>query len=182
MVTQEVNSATGGMIEKPPVERDMDMAEAGEASREAGEWSGKTTRVSFLDPSEQWEHNWNGKRLKNETSEPVNALGDWRSRMERTVRQQWRKATQLHQTVHRMARMLEAHRVHEEVQWHGMIEWLEDRETKWDESHRDDVIWGRGVADMTAEVLAKPRIAKWHRPRARDRKEETRPQGRTGEA
>jgi hypothetical protein len=36
MATQEVNSATGGMIEKPPVESDMDMAEAGEASDEAG--------------------------------------------------------------------------------------------------------------------------------------------------
>ena len=90
MVTQEGDRLIGETIEKPPVDRDMDMAEAGEASGAAVQWSGKSTRMSFVAVSEQWEHNTNGKPLRNETSEPVSALGDWRSRMERTVRQQAR--------------------------------------------------------------------------------------------
>jgi hypothetical protein len=76
MVTQEGSSPIGGMSGKPPVERDTDIAEAGEASGMAGQRAGKTTRVSFRAASEQWERNKNGKRLRNETSEPVSAPGD----------------------------------------------------------------------------------------------------------
>ena len=111
--------------------------------------------MSFAAASEQWKHITNGKRLRNETSEPVSALGDWRGRIERTVRQQAREVIQLHQTIDWMARMLEAHAVREEAQWLGMREWLEDREMKWDQRHKDDVLWGMGIADMTVEVLAK---------------------------
>jgi len=32
---------------------------------------------------------------------------------------------------------------------------LEDKETKRDDRHRDDIQWGAGITDMTAEVLAK---------------------------
>jgi len=46
MATQEGESPIGGMIGKAPIERDMDMAEAGEASVAAGAMSGKTTHVS----------------------------------------------------------------------------------------------------------------------------------------
>lgn len=118
------------MIKKPPTERDRDMAKAGEASGAAGQRSEKTTIVSFMAASAQWEHNKNGTRLRNETSEPVRALGDWRSRMERTVRQQEHEVTQLHQTIDRMARMLVADMAHNEAQWHGMKEWLEGRVKK----------------------------------------------------
>ena len=54
--------------------------------------------------------------------------------------------------------MLEAHQAREDVQWLAMKEWLEDRETKWDEHHKDDVQWGMGIAAMTAEVLEKGRV------------------------
>jgi hypothetical protein len=63
--------------------------------------------------------------------------------MERTGRQQAREVTQLHHTIDRMARILEPHAAREEVQWRDMKVWLENRETKWDERHRDDVLWGR---------------------------------------
>jgi hypothetical protein len=53
-----------------------------------------------------------------------------------------------------MSRMLEAHAAREEAQWRGMKEWLEDRETKWDDCHRDNVLWGPGITDMTTKVLA----------------------------
>ena len=76
-MTQEGNSLIGGTIEKPPVERDMDMAEAGEGSGAAVQRLGKTMRVSFAAASEHWKHTKNGKRLWNETSEPVSAPGDW---------------------------------------------------------------------------------------------------------
>jgi len=82
MATQEGKSSIGGMIEKPPLERDMDMAEEGEASSAAGQRSEKPTHMSFMAASEQWELIKNGKRLWNENSEPASTPGDWRSPME----------------------------------------------------------------------------------------------------
>jgi len=81
------------MSGEPPVERDMDMVEAGEASSTAGQTAGKTTHLSFMAACDQWERNKNGKRLRNNISEPVSTPGDWRSRMEWTVRQQAREVT-----------------------------------------------------------------------------------------
>ena len=135
----------------------MDMAEAGEASSLAGQRSGETTHVFFVAVSEQWKLNTNGKRLRNETSEPVSALEDWRSRMEQTVRQQADEVTQLHLTINSMATMVEAHTACEEAKWRGMNKWQEDMQTKWDEHHKHEVLWGKGIADMTSEVLAKAR-------------------------
>jgi hypothetical protein len=61
MATQEGNSLIGGMSEEPPVERDMDMAEAGEASGADGQRAGKTAGVSFVAANEQWKCNKTGK-------------------------------------------------------------------------------------------------------------------------
>jgi hypothetical protein len=85
MATQVGNSPIGGTIEKPPIERDKHMVEAGEVSRAAGQRLGKITHVSFMATCEQWERNKNGQRLRNETLEAVSALGDQRSLIERTV-------------------------------------------------------------------------------------------------
>jgi len=52
MVNKEGNIPTGDMIKEPTVERDMHMAEAGEASGAAGQRLGKTTCVSFVAASE----------------------------------------------------------------------------------------------------------------------------------
>jgi len=60
--------------------------------------------------------------------------------MERTLRQLAREVTQLHQTTYGIARMLEAHTSCEEAQWLGMREWLQDRKTKWDQCHKDNVL------------------------------------------
>jgi len=54
-----------------------------------------------------------------------------------------------------MGRILEADTARRETQWRGIKGWLEDREGKRDERHRDYVLWGTGIADMTAEALAK---------------------------
>jgi len=48
--------------------------------------------------------------------------------MERTMWQQACQVAQLHQTMERMARMLEVHMARAETPWLGMNEWLEDRE------------------------------------------------------
>jgi hypothetical protein len=57
----------------------MDMVDAGVASSMDIHWSGKTTLVPFMMASDQWEHKQNGQLLRNQTSEPVSAPGDWRS-------------------------------------------------------------------------------------------------------
>ena len=41
-----------------------------------------------------------------------------------------------------------------------MKQWLEDRETKWNDRHRDNLLWGTGTADMTAQVMATARVSK----------------------
>jgi len=82
MATRVDNSQTVGTIEKPRAESDMDKSEAGEASVAAGHRSGKTTTLFLELACEQWERKNNGKRLRNEISEPVSARADWRSRME----------------------------------------------------------------------------------------------------
>jgi hypothetical protein len=40
----------------------------------------------------------------------------------------------------------------DEAQWLGMNKWLEDRETNWDEPHKDNVQCWMGMADMTTVV------------------------------
>jgi len=39
-----------------------------------------------------------------------------------------------------------------------MTGWLEDRETKWHDRYKDNVLWGTGIADMTAQVLTETRV------------------------
>ena len=74
------------------------------------------------------------------------------------MRQQACDVTQLHPMIDMMATMLEAHAVCEELQSLGMRDWLEDRETKWHERHKYNVLWGTGISDMMAEVLANARL------------------------
>jgi len=69
-----------------------------------------------------------------------------------------REVTQLHKTIYKMARILEEHAAWEAVQLCGMKEWLEDTETRWDDRHRDNVLWGTGIVEMTVNVLATARV------------------------
>jgi len=55
MATQDGNCLIVGTLEKPPVERDMVVAEAGEASSAAIQRERKTTPVAFTTASEQLE-------------------------------------------------------------------------------------------------------------------------------
>lgn len=158
MVTEKTHSFMGAMIEKPPVERDMDITEAGEASGVAGEMSGKTTSMSVMAASEQWKSIENGKWLRNVNWEPVGAPGDRRSRMKRKVRQPACKVTLQNQTIEMIARMIEAHVARDEEVWLGMKELLVERETKWDEHHENNVLWGIGIVDINADVLGTARV------------------------
>jgi len=83
----------------------------GGRARQLQNVSGETTRVTFTAANEQWDRNKNGKRLRSDILESSSAPRDWRSRMERTMRQQACEVAQLHQTVVKTARMLEAHAV-----------------------------------------------------------------------
>ena len=86
--------------------------------------------------SKERERNMKGKRLRSETSESASTLGNGSSCMERTMWQQACQVAQLHQTMERMARMLEVHMARAETPWLGMNEWLEDREPMWDDRQR----------------------------------------------
>jgi len=79
MATQQDGNPIEGIIGKPPIERDMNMGEAGETSGVAGAMLGKTTGGSVMAAREQWQRNKNANRLRSETSESPSALGDWRS-------------------------------------------------------------------------------------------------------
>jgi len=76
------------------------------------------------------------------------------------MRQQVREVIQLHHTIDRMARMLEAHPVHHEIQWLLMNECMQDRVTMQDYHHNQNVRWGTGITDMTANLLANARVCK----------------------
>jgi len=72
---------------------------------------------------------------------------------------QWpHEVTPPHRTIATMAGVLEAHVAREEAQLCGRQDWLGDRETKWSDRQRDDILWGAGITDMTVKVLAKLRI------------------------
>jgi len=63
-------------------------------------------------------------------SEAPAAPSDWRSRIERTIRQQAQEQTQLHRTVGHLAILVEAQAAREEAQWLAMMTWMQEREQK----------------------------------------------------
>jgi hypothetical protein len=67
---------------------------------------------------ELMERNENGKRRRRREAPATSS--DWRSRMERTMRQQAQELTQLHQTVGHLTHLVQAQAAHEEAQWLGM--------------------------------------------------------------
>jgi len=60
IATQEGKSPIVGMVGKPPSQREMDMANIGEARGMTGAISGKTVHVFFIAGSEQCDHTRNG--------------------------------------------------------------------------------------------------------------------------
>jgi hypothetical protein len=78
--------------------------------------------------------------------------------MERTMRQQACEVAQLHQTIDRMARVIEAQMASDETQRLGMRQWLEERERKWNARHKNEVMWGECITVLTLMVQAKPKV------------------------
>jgi len=66
----------------------------------------------------------------------------------------------LHQAVHKKGRNLEAHMVCEETQWPGMKTWSEDRESKWNAYHKEDIQWGMGILVVAAKLQARGTASK----------------------
>jgi len=79
----------------------------------------ETGGTTMVEPMERKD---NGKRRR-KSEAPLTALApsDWRSRMERAVRQQAQELMQLHLTVGHLTNVLEAQAAREELQWWGML-------------------------------------------------------------
>jgi hypothetical protein len=95
--------------------------------------------------------NVNGKRRRR--SEAPAAHSDWRSRIERTIRQQSQELMQLLRTVAHLANLVEARAAHEEAQRLTIMKWIQEREQKWDARHEDDKLWGAGIMNMIAKTM-----------------------------
>jgi len=108
----------------------------------------QTPGATIFEPIKRSE---NGQQRRRSDA-PV-APSDWRSRMERTIRQQAQELTQLHRTVGHLANLLEAWAAREEAQWLGMMTWMQEREQKWVARHEDDKLWGAGITNMIAKVM-----------------------------
>ncbi|KAF8538259.1 hypothetical protein BDD12DRAFT_885699 [Trichophaea hybrida] len=113
--------------------------------------------ITSATAAEPLERNENGKRQRSEGPDVSKAPGDWRSRMERTVRQQAQELAQLHRTARQLTNLLEAHAAREEVQWAGVKAWMEEREEKWEFRHEESVLLAAGISNMVAEITNEKR-------------------------
>jgi hypothetical protein len=133
---------------------DLDTGEAGDKRSDAPVevamemTTAETAGATMLEPMER---NENGKRRRR--SEAPATPSDWRSRMERTMRQQAQELTQLHRTVGHLTNLVQAQAACEEAQWLGMRTWMQEREQKWDARHEDDKLWAAGITDMIAKIM-----------------------------
>jgi hypothetical protein len=114
--------------------RDLDTGQAGDGRSDAHmdvamematavtPIAAETTGPITVEPMER---NENRKRKRrSEALEIAMAPSDWKSRMERTMRQQAQELTQLHRTVGHLTNFLEAQAAREEAQWRGMTTWM----------------------------------------------------------
>lgn len=74
--------------------------------------------------------------------------------------------------IDKMARKLEGDTVREETQWLRIKELLDDMETKIVDHHKNNVLWGAGISDMTVEVVSKTRVGKAVLAQEKRKKEE----------
>jgi hypothetical protein len=99
----------------PPMEMAMEMATA------ATPITAETVGAAIFEPMER---NENGQhRRRNEA--PL-APSNWRSRMERTIRQQAQELTQLHRTVALLANLVEARAAPQDAHLLPMITWTQE--------------------------------------------------------
>jgi len=76
ITTLKRGRSTGQAIGKAPIQRDMNMADAGKASSMAVEVFGRKTRITLMAVSESWHWNKNKKRLKSMISGSAREPGD----------------------------------------------------------------------------------------------------------
>jgi len=133
---------------------DLDTGEAGDRRSDAPvdvAMEMTTAETAGATIFELMERNENGKRRRR--SEAPATPSDWRSRMERKMRQQAQELTQLHRTVGHLTNLVQAQAAREEAQWLGMRTWMQEREQKWDARHEDDKLWGAGITNMIAKIM-----------------------------
>jgi len=103
---------------------------------------------------EPMQRNKNGKRRSRSEAQAIAvAPSDWRSHMERTMRQQVQELTQLRRTVSHLTNQLEAQAAHEEALWREMMLWMQEREQKWDTRHEDKRLWVAGITDIITKFM-----------------------------
>jgi len=152
---------TGVMTEAGVSERsDLDTGEAGDRRSDvpkdvamemttlATPTAVETAGATMFEPMER---NENGKRRRR--SEAPATPSDWRSRQERTMRQQAQELTQLHRTVGHLTNLVHAPAAREEAQWLGMRTWMQEGKQKWDAHQGDDKVWGAGITNMIAKIM-----------------------------
>jgi hypothetical protein len=130
---------------------DAPMDVAMEMATELPPITAETTGATIFEPMER---NENGKRRsRSETTATTFAPSDWKSRMERTIRQQTQELMQLRQTVGHLANLMEARAASKEAQCLAMITWMQEREQMWDTCHEDDKEWGVGITNIIAKEM-----------------------------
>ena len=151
---------------------DLDTGEAGDRTSDAPmevamEMIAATPTAVGETIFEPMERNKNGKQRRRIEAPP--APSDWRSRRERTMRQQAQEITQLHRTVGDQPNLLKARAAREEAQWSGMRTWMQAREQKWDAHHEDDKLWGAGITNMIVQVMQVVAAGQEAREKGRDK-------------
>jgi len=125
-----------------PVDLAMKMTTAATAT------TAETAGVAVSGPMEKHENGkWRSK------SEALATLSNWRSRMERTMRQQAQELTQLHRTVGHLPNLVQAQAAREEAQWLAMLTRKQEREQKWDSRHEDNKLWGAVSTNMIPKIM-----------------------------
>jgi hypothetical protein len=139
---------------------DLDAAEAGDRRSDAPmdmamemaiaatSIASETVGATIFELMERNEHGKMGRRREGPATPSV-----WRSRMERTIRQQAQELTQLHRTVGHLTNLVQAQAAREEAQSLGMRTWMQERDQKRDGHHEDGKQWGAGITNMIAKVM-----------------------------
>jgi hypothetical protein len=141
--TSDLDAGDAGVcLSDPPKDVAMELTMV--ATSSATETAGATI-------SEQMKRNENGKRRRRRV-DPA-APSNWRSPMERTIRQQVQELSRLYRTVGHRAYLLEAWAALEEAQWLRKMLSMHESEQKWDTHYEDNQLWGAGITNMIVKAM-----------------------------
>jgi len=108
----------------------------------------KTPGGTRFEPMER-----NESRKRRRRSEAPVTPSNWKSRMERTMRQQTQEVTQLHQTVGHLMNLLQVQAARKEAQWLVMMTWMQEREQNWVTHHEDDKLLAARIPNIIAKTM-----------------------------